>query len=951
MNQLEYTTLMLKHLTLGLTVLIGGTSAFGQLGFTNASSSMSNVTTSGGCMGVVDMNGDGLDDIAKLHNSKTFQVDYQNPDGSFALVDYGDVSGSGQWGWAIADLDNNGHKDMVSGGNGDGTHYLRISSPGNGALSTLGGSTIFTQAMSIGDIDNNGRLDVFACNDVGPNKLWFTDASGVPIENSGYIDWSSNPTSDMSGNYGSCFTDFDNDGDLDLYIAKCRQGVNDPSDPRRWNRLFVNDGNNNYTESAVVHGLQIRNQTWTADFGDIDNDGDLDMVATNHDATIQLFENDGSGNYTDITAGCGMEQNGFFLQSKFVDLDNDGFLDVMIAGGVEFFFKGNGDGTFTQMNGLFPSGKAMHSFATGDLNNDGFVDVFANYGGGYVNPDSNNPDRLWINNGNANHWFTVRLQGTISNRDAVGARVSITGPWGTQVREVKAGESYGMVTTFAAMFGLGEYTTIPTLTIHWPSGLVETFTDLDVDQTINVIEATCISPLAEITTPTAPIICGNGDQLTLSANAGFDHLWSTGATTESIIVTTAGSYSVTIDDGSGCTGTTSIFVEQSPDETPMVSASAELTFCEGGELELTSTEATEYLWSNGATSRSIMVQTSGDYEVTIEGVCGAFTSEAITVEVLDAPDAPLADDVAVPLNTSATLEALGENIEWFDQATGSDAVGTGNTFNTPILTQDATYWVQASTIHGGEVAFGGRIDNSVSGAYHTNTDNYQLFTAYQDMFIESVKVYANGAGERTIAVVDQGNGSTIATGTYNIPDGESRVDLGFFVPAGGPYGLRAVGGNPQLWRDGMGSNPAYPYALGTLGSMTSSTASGTNATAYYYFFYDIEVKSPSTTCAGPRTQVEVAVGPTGISEQGTRAVNVWPNPTSGAINITVSELQGRVSVDVMDVTGRLVKAINADASSQQGGILAMDLSGLAMGEYTMVVRHDAGVSTFHIVLH
>ena len=157
---------------------------------------------------------------------------------------------------------------------------------------------------------------------------------------------------------------------------------------------------------------------------------------------------------------------------------------MLIAGGVEFFFKGNGDGTFQQMNGLFPTGKAMHSFATGDLNNDGFMDVFANYGGGYINSDSNNPDRLWMNNGNDNHWFTVRLQGTISNRDAVGARVTITGPWGTQVREVKAGESYGMVTTFACSFGLGEYTTIPTVTIHWPSGLVETFNDLDVDQTI-----------------------------------------------------------------------------------------------------------------------------------------------------------------------------------------------------------------------------------------------------------------------------------------------------------------------------------------------------------------------------------------------------------------------------------------------------------------------------------
>ena len=198
---------------------------------------------------------------------------------------------------------------MVSGGSYDGTHYLRISSPGNASLQDLNGPDIFTQAMSIGDMDNNGRLDVFACHDVGPTKpLVHQCQRGSDRATTPTSIGRTNPTSDMSGNYGSCFTDFDNDGDLDLYIAKCRQGVNDPSDPRRWNRLVRERREQQLHRIAPwTIGIQIRNQTWTADFGDIDNDGDLDMVATNHDATIQLFENDGTGNYTDITAGCGME--------------------------------------------------------------------------------------------------------------------------------------------------------------------------------------------------------------------------------------------------------------------------------------------------------------------------------------------------------------------------------------------------------------------------------------------------------------------------------------------------------------------------------------------------------------------------------------------------------------------------------------------------------------------
>lgn len=941
---------MLKHITLAFSTLALCSVGTAQLAFTNATSLMSNITLSGGCMGVVDMNGDGLDDIAKLHNSRVFQVDYQNADGSFTLVDYGQVSNSGQWGWAIADLDNNGHKDMVSGGNGDGTHYVRITAPGTYTMQDLNGADFFTQAMSIGDVDNNGRLDVYACDDVGPPRLWFTNASGVPVDNSSYIDWTTSPASDMSGNYGSCFSDFDGDGDIDLYIAKCRQGVNDPNDPRRWNRLFVNDGNNNYTDQAIDYGIQIRNQTWTADFGDIDNDGDLDMVATNHDATIQLFENDGTGHFTDITAGSGLQFNGFFLQSKFADFDNDGFLDVLIAGGDEFFFKGSGSGTFEVVGGLFPAAKDMHSFATGDLNNDGFVDVFANYGSSYINPDANNPDRLWLNNGNDNHWFTVRLQGTISNRDAVGARVAITGPWGTQVREVKAGESYGMVTTFASMFGLGEHTSIPTLTITWPSGLVETFNDLDADQAITVIEGTCISPETIISSTQGAVLCSGGE-VTLSANEGFDYNWSTGSTTREITVTEGGNYSVTIDDGQGCSGTTSIFVVQDPDETPSVAVAGPLTICEGDEVVLTASDASAYQWSNGVETQSLVVTTGGTYTVTVQGVCAPFTSAPVNITMLDAPDAPVADDVTIPIGTSATLTALGDNIQWYDQAVGGTSVGIGNSFDTPVLNNDATFWVSATTDHTGPIAYGGRPTNTASGLYHTNADNYQLFTAFENMIIRSVKVYANGAGNRTIAVVDQSNGSTLVSGTFAIPNGESRVQLNFAVPAGGPYGLRVVGGNPQLWRDGLGSAQSYPYAMGTLGSMTGTTATGNNATSYYYFFYDVEVSRPTMMCSGPRTAVEVSVGPTGITDaSGEAGQQLWPNPTTGVINVQVGAADGRVSIDVLDVAGRLVLDMNVESAAQLKGVVSMDLSDLAPGEYTLSVRHTKGISVHRVMV-
>ncbi|MCB0764550.1 MAG: T9SS type A sorting domain-containing protein, partial [Flavobacteriales bacterium] len=495
------------------------------------------------------------------------------------------------------------------------------------------------------------------------------------------------------------------------------------------------------------------------------------------------------------------------------------------------------------------------------------------------------------------------------------------------------------------------HTTVPTVTINWPSGLEETFTNFDADRTITVIENTCISPQASITTPGEPIVCGNGDGITLTANAGFNYTWSNGSNDQSIDVTEAGSYTVTIDDGQGCSGITSIFVEQSPDETPTVSVSGDTQFCEGGEVVLTSSDANGYTWTGGIGGQSITVANSGSYAVTIQGACGEFTSAPIVVEVLDAPVAPNASNVAIPAPGSAQLNAAGANISWYDMATGGAVIGTGNTFNTPVVSTTTSFWCSSSNVYGGGTAFGGRTENDANGVYHTNADNYLFFEAYEAFTINSVKVYANGAGNRTIAVIDRSNGSTVASGVFSVPDGESRVDLEFDVPGPGEYGLRVVGGNPQMWRDGLGSNPAYPYSLGTMGAITSSSVGGANATAYYYFFYDWEVTGTGVACEGPRTEVVVQVGTVGLEElAGSDGIQVYPNPASDVLTIAFGEVSGRITIDMMDIAGRTIRSVNADRQALHAGLLQVDLNGLAAGEYAVRVRHDAGASVHRVVV-
>ncbi|HRO39385.1 MAG TPA: CRTAC1 family protein [Flavobacteriales bacterium] len=485
--------------------------------FTLSTNLLSYAARSGGCIGVADMDGDGYDDLVMLDKGTNLYVDYQAADGSFSHQSYGQASSSAQWGMAVGAVSGDGHKDYFSGANGDGVHFLQITGRGQSAgWASLNNGSIFMQCANMADINNDGALDAFGCGDTGPPKIWLNNGTGSLAYNN-YIDFSSTPSSDMSGNYGSVWIDVDNDGDLDLFIAKCRQGVNNSNDPRRWNRLFINDGNNNFTDQVDAHGLTNHEQSWSADFGDIDNDGDLDLVVTNHNRSMQLYINDGTGHFTEATVGSGINKSAAFLQVKLVDLDNDGFLDLItsgnLGGSAEYYFHGNGDGTFTQILNMLPEPGTwnLHTFAVGDLNHDGFIDVYAGYGSSYVNYSSSRYDQLYLNDGNSNHFINFNLRGQQSNPDGVGARVTVYGPWGTQIREVRAGESYGIVCSFTNHFGLGSATVVDSAIVRWPSGIVDKYYGLQADQWVTVQEGeTRTAVVAAKVLLDGPFVSGTG---------------------------------------------------------------------------------------------------------------------------------------------------------------------------------------------------------------------------------------------------------------------------------------------------------------------------------------------------------------------------------------------------------------------------------------------------------
>lgn len=924
--------------------------------FTNGTTLLGTDHNSGGCTGVVDMNDDGLDDIVILDQSTDLYVAYQQPDGSFDVSSYGTVSGQSQWGMSVGDIDNDGHKDVMCGGNYDDIHIIDINGPGDYNQIDYGSSwaSIFFQGSCFGDINNDGWLDGFACHDDGQSTILANNGDGTFSNGAAWMDLDFDATDD-SGNYGSTFTDVDRDGDLDLFIAKCRQFINDPYDGRRTNRLLINDGNNNFTEEAATRGLVNLEQSWTSDFADLDNDGDFECFLTTHSGTLEIYDNDGNGYFTNVTAGSGLEVSGFFLQAKWADFDNDGWVDLVHAGGDHRFFHNNGDMTFTLVSNMFQNSDTMHSFGIGDLNHDGWLDLYASYGNGYVDPDMGNDDKLFMNQAGENNFIVVDLTGTVSNKGAVGAIVEIHGPFGVQIREVRAGESYGITNTSMCHFGIGTSTEVDYALVFWPSGIVQIVNNPAINSWVEITEEECVSPEATISAMGNTNICPGESVMLMVNNADGDYQWSNGETGASINASQAGTYKLIVWNDEGCAGTSNeIVVTVIQNEPATVQISGDLSFCEGNSVQLIASAGNQFEWSNGSLTQAVTISQSGTYTVDITNECAGSvsTSEAVVVEVYSAPLTPVVDDVTLNTPGTATFTATGSDVRWYDAELSITPVGTGTSFTTPVLNASTSYWVEDVTTHGGEQANGGKIDNSTDsqGQYHNSSSYYLLFDATTDIYIKQVKVFAGNESSRNIQVVL--NNEVIAEGDFVIPTGESFVELNFFVPEGTGYGLRCTNSNPQLWRDKNVAEETpfnFPYDIDGLATITGTTVAGSDFDNYYYFFYDWTVETPMWECPSERDEVLVTFS--AIAElPGITSLNVYPNPSNDVVTVDYKSMVNvNMQVRLMDATGRVVLTSNQSTHSGSNKF-QLDLSTVAAGIYNLEFTANGSAATTKLIV-
>ncbi|HEU4692906.1 MAG TPA: CRTAC1 family protein [Vicinamibacterales bacterium] len=440
-------------------------------------------------------------------------------------------------GACAGDVDSDGRVDLYVTNDGPNTLYRNV---GKGAFTDV------TRAANVGlggwstscaflDVDVDGDLDLFVtnyldaakannrfCGDAQrrirvychplvyqglPNVLYLNDGKGTFADASA----PAGLPKYIGNGLGVAVGDYDDDGRPDVFVAN--DGVP--------NFLFHNEGGGRFSEVGLLAGVAVARDGkpragMGTEFADYNGDGRLDLVVTNHEfETTSLFRNDGGGVFTDATLESGVSAPtlpfvGFGV--GFFDFDNDADVDLSIVNGHvidntamfragsthaqrKLLFQNTNGRRFAEVGKTSGSGFSRDAVGRtligGDIDNDGDVDLVITNNGAA-------PDVLRNNGGSARSSILIRVVGTTSNRDGLGARVTVTAGGRTQMREVKSGSSYLGQNDLRAHVGLGDSTRIDRIDVRWPAGKTDTIRDVPANQIVTITEGQGITGRAAL---------------------------------------------------------------------------------------------------------------------------------------------------------------------------------------------------------------------------------------------------------------------------------------------------------------------------------------------------------------------------------------------------------------------------------------------------------------------
>ncbi len=469
-------------------------------------------TSGGRGTAVFDYDGDGRLDVLISAVSGGMSLYHNNGDGTFTDVSVGSGLDSwvNTWGVSVGDYDNDGLPDVfvtrlgfLSGdpalfhNNGDGT-FTNVTEQAGIKVWTPGFVSCWV------DYNCDGLLDLFIPANLGglfhrnrPNCLYRNNGDGTftdVTESSGL--------GEASPTIGACWGDYDNDGFPDLFL----------SNPLGRPSLFHNNGDGTFTDVSRESGIDLPALGFVTSFCDYDDDGWLDIVqfvwcryedmiaslrhgrSPRGDGPLRIFHNNRDGTFTNVSRDLGIDESWGTMSGNAGDLNNDGLLDLILGNGGPQMDRTepvvvleNQRGSFRNVTfsaGLPVDGKS-HGANVADLFGDGRLHVISASGGMYpgdlMTTSVFRPVEL------PGNFLNVRLVGTRSNRDAIGARVKLTAGGRDQHRLVGGGSGFGCL-PLEQHFGLAGLTEVEALEIWWPSGVKQRIAGLPFNDTVRITE-------------------------------------------------------------------------------------------------------------------------------------------------------------------------------------------------------------------------------------------------------------------------------------------------------------------------------------------------------------------------------------------------------------------------------------------------------------------------------
>lgn len=496
---------MNKVILLSIAITLMGSSLHGQY-FTTASSGT--ITTDvGESAGTawIDYDNDGDLDLFTTNFSSTNNFLYENDGlGGFTRILSGSIvnDGSSSTASTWADYDNDGDLDVfVSVGLGGNNKLYRNEGGGSfteiltGDIVTNGGSS---SSACWGDYDNDGLVDLFVSNNLGENNFLYHNDGGGSFTRIvvGSI------VNDGGFSIGATWIDFNNDNLLDLYVTN--------GDSPQANFLYKNNGSGTFTSiligSVVTDTQNSRGNCWA----DFDNDGDMDLFIPTYDNEVNSFYiNNGDETFTKLLIGAIVNTNTYSIGAQWGDINNDGNIDLVVgnahfSGGTaseNIIYINNGDGTFTEISSSEPfvdQDLSTVGVALGGYDKDGHLDISA---------VSNQSDlnSLYHNTGSSNNWVDLLIEGSVSNWASLGAKINLKANIGGmdvwQTREVQSITGTKSQNSLNVEVGLGDASIIDSIIVEWPSGIVCYFTNVAVNDFYFIHESCqlsteCLDPAA-----------------------------------------------------------------------------------------------------------------------------------------------------------------------------------------------------------------------------------------------------------------------------------------------------------------------------------------------------------------------------------------------------------------------------------------------------------------------